>query len=134
MVPKKTQKTKLSEAQEQTMIFQWAKLKPELKWLFSVPNGGSRNFLEAINLKRQGLKKGISDMCLPLPKGKYHGLFIELKVGRNKPSPEQLEFISYVNSNDYFARVCYGHEEAISLIENYLNLKPKQELLSFEQK
>lgn len=127
-------KNKLSEAQEQTMIFNWAKLKPELKWLFSIPNGGSRHIIEAINLKRQGVKKGVSDMALLLPKGKYHGLLIELKVGKNKPSPEQKEFIAYENNNGYFAKVCYGHEEAISLIENYLNLKPNQELSSFNQK
>lgn len=130
----KISELKLSEAQEQTMIFNWAKLKPELKWLFAIPNGGSRHWLEAINLKRQGVKKGISDMCLPLPKGKYHGLFIELKAGKNKPSPEQKSFISYVNNNDYLAKVCYGHEEAINLIENYLNLKPNQDMISFEQK
>lgn len=127
-------KTHRSEAQEQIMIFDWAKLKPELKWLFSVPNGGSRNVVEAVNLKRQGVRKGISDMMLPLPKGKYHGLFIELKVGKNKPSAEQKEFILYANAVGYCSALCYGHEEAISLIESYLNLKPNQSMPSFEQK
>lgn len=124
----------LSEAQEQTMIFGWARWKPELKWLFAIPNGGNRNVIEAVNLKRQGVKKGVSDMCLALPKGKYHGLFIELKVGKNKPTKEQKEFIAYANSYDYLAKVCYGHEEAISLIEKYLNLKSGQELSLNEQK
>lgn len=124
-------KLKRSEAQEQTIIFQWAKFKPQLKWFFAIANGGSRHFLEAINLKRQGVKKGISDMFLPLPKGKYHGLFIELKVGKNKPTPEQKEFILYANANGYCSAVCYGSEEAIKLIESYLNLKQDEELPCF---
>ena len=125
----KTSELKLSEAQEQTMIFNWSKLKPELKWLFAIANGGSRHILEAINLIRQGVKRGVSDMFLPLPKGKYHGLFIELKVGRNKPTPEQKQFIEYSNKVGYLAKVCYGHKEAIELIEKYLNLEANQGML-----
>lgn len=118
----------LTEAQEQTMIFNWAKYNPELKWLFAIPNGGNRSIIEATHLKYQGVKKGVSDMCLALPKGKYHGLFIELKAGKNKPSAEQKEFISYANDQGYLAKVCYGHEEAINLIEKYLNLKLGQDM------
>lgn len=121
-------KPKLSEAQEQIIIFNWARFVPELRWLFAIPNGGSRHVLEATNLKRQGVKKGVSDMFLPIPKGKYHGLFIELKVGKNKATPEQREFILHANKYNYHAEVCYGHEEAIDLIKRYLNLRPDEEL------
>lgn len=121
-------KPKLSEAQEQIIIFNWARFIPELKWMFAIANGGSRHLLEAINLKRQGVKRGISDMMVPIPKGKYHGLFIELKVGRNKPTPEQIEFILHANKYNYYAEVCYGHEEAIELIKKYLSLKQGEEL------
>jgi hypothetical protein len=110
------------------MIFNWARWKPELKWLFAIANGGSRHFLEAVHLKQQGVKKGVSDMFLPLPKGSYSGLFIELKVGKNKPTKEQKEFIEYANKVGYLAKVCYGHQEAISLIEKYLNLKSEREM------
>lgn len=111
------------EAQEQAMIFAWAKYKPELKWLFAIPNGGSRHLLEAINLKRQGVKKGVADMALLLPKGKYYGLLIELKVGNNKPSAEQTEFLINQNLCGYCAVVCYGHQETIEVIEKYLGGK-----------
>lgn len=118
----------LSEADEQTMIFRWAAYIPELRWMYAVPNGGSRNVIEAANLKRQGVKRGVSDICLPVPKGKYHGLYIELKVGKNKPSEFQKEFISYAKEKGYAAYVCYGHQEAIKVIDEYLKLKAGGEM------
>lgn len=110
----------LSEAEEQALLMRWAEYIPELKWLFAIPNGGSRHRLEAINLKRQGVKKGVSDLCLPLPRGGYNGLYIEMKVGRNKPSEEQKEFLRYVVSNGYCGVVCYGFDEAQKVITKYL--------------
>lgn len=112
-----------SEATEQTILFEWAEYIPELKFMFAIPNGGSRNPIEAKNLKRQGVKAGVSDICLPLPKGNYHGLFIEMKVGRNKPSDKQKEFLAHVNSVGYKGTVCYGFEEAQKVILDYLKLE-----------
>lgn len=117
----KKEVTKISEAQAQTMLFQWAAYIPELKYMFAIPNGGSRNKIEAVNLKRQGVKKGVSDLFLPLSRGKYHGLFIEMKVGRNKPSVEQKDFLEYVNKSGYLGVVCYGFDEAKETITKYLS-------------
>ena len=118
----------LSEADEQTMIFRWAAYFPELRWMYAVPNGGKRGSREAANLKRQGTKAGVSDIALPLPKGKYHGLFLELKVGKNKPSELQKEFLKYAKEKGYATFVCYGHKEAIEVITEYLKLKPGGEM------
>lgn len=109
------------EAREQQALFQWAAYIPELKWLFAIPNGGSRNRLEAINLKRQGVKAGVSDIMLPRPNKYYHGLYIEMKYGKNKPSDKQKDFLKYVNNIGYCGVVCYGFEAAKSVIERYLN-------------
>lgn len=111
---------KIYESQIQKAIFDWAKFKPDLKWLFHIPNGGSRNMLEAVHLKQQGVKKGVSDMFLPIARHGFHGLFIELKAGKNKPRKEQLEFIDYVTGQGYKAVVCYGLEETIKAIDDYL--------------
>lgn len=44
------------EAREQEALFRWADFAagtiPELKLLYHIPNGGSRNKAEAANLKR----------------------------------------------------------------------------------
>ena len=109
-----------TEAEEQAALFQWAAYYPELKFMFAVPNGGSRNAIEAHNLKLQGVKSGVPDICLPLPKGKYHGLYIELKVEKNKTSKNQNDWLGYLESAGYKTAVCYGFEEAQKTILKYL--------------
>lgn len=58
-MPKKQQ----HEAAEQEKLFRWAAFMegrfPVLGLLHHIPNGGSRNRLEAANLKRQGVKAGV---------------------------------------------------------------------------
>lgn len=114
------------EAAEQEAVIRWAEYAkgryPELKSLYHIPNGGSRNALEAANLKRQGVRAGVPDLCLPAPKGKYAGLYIEMKAGNNKPTQKQTEWLSMLARQGYAAVVCYGADEAIKTIESYLKL------------
>lgn len=111
------------ESQHQKIIFEFANFHPLLKWMFAIPNGGFRNPKEAYNLKLQGVKAGVSDIFLPLPRGGYHGLFIELKVGENKPTKLQNEFINYANQNGYYATVAFGAQNAIDIIESYIKCR-----------
>lgn len=62
------------------------------KLLFAVPNGGSRNKIEAKNLKRQGVTSGVSDVILLIPKKGYASLCIEFKTKKGTQSKEQKEF------------------------------------------
>ena len=121
---KKPQKRVQREGKEQESLFQWAKLQeckyPDLKLLFAIPNGGSRHKLEAINLKKQGLKSGIPDICLPVARANYHGLWIELKVGKGKTSDNQDWWIEKLTNQGYRCKVCYGFEEAKNTILEYL--------------
>ncbi len=116
----------MNEAQEQRFLFQWANLAqqqyPELKLMHHIPNGGKRDVKTAINLKHEGVKAGVPDICLPVARGKFHGLYIELKVGKNKPTPKQLEWIYALEQEGYAVKVCYGWLEARETIENYLSL------------
>ena len=91
--------------------------------MFAIPNGGYRRPLEALRFKKQGVKSGVSDIFLPLPRGGYHGLFIELKVGKNKPTRNQLDFLSDMEKEGYQCKVCYGSDEAIANILNYIKLR-----------
>jgi hypothetical protein len=90
--------------------------------MFHIPNGGSRNKLEAANLKKQGVKAGVPDLFLPISRGGYHGLFIELKYGKNKPTEKQAEWLKSLNEQGYAVAVCYGCEEASEKILKYLKL------------
>ena len=112
------------EENDQKAVIQWAEIMknkyPCLQWLYAVPNGGKRNKAEAANLKRSGVKSGVSDLCLPYANKKYHGLYIEMKHGKNKVTESQKEFLKYINSAGYFGAVCYSADEAIELLSNYL--------------
>lgn len=87
-----------SEDTEQINVVSWANWNvnryPELRWLFHVPNGGSRNKQEAVKFKQMGVKAGVSDLCLPYPKGSYCGLFVEMKFGNNRQQDTQKEFLA----------------------------------------
>ena len=89
--------------------------------MFHIPNGGSRNKIEAHNLKKQGVKAGVPDICLPVPRGKYHGLYIELKYGKNKPTAAQLCWLNNLNMQGYAVAICWGWEKAKDVIIAYLN-------------
>lgn len=117
---------KRSEDTEQINVVSWAGWNmnryPELKWLFHVPNGGSRNKQEAVKFKQMGVKAGVSDLCLPYPKGSYCGLFVEMKFGNNRQQDTQKEFLADMAAAGHFVATCYSAEEAIKVIEEYLNL------------
>lgn len=120
------QNRKRCEATEQEALVSWCELfgnrYPELKLLYHVPNGGSRNSLEAANLKRQGVKAGVPDLCLPVPKRNYHGLYIEMKYGKNKTTAAQEEWLEALGQQDYKTVVCYSAEEAREVIKEYLGI------------
>lgn len=114
------------EDTEQINVMQWANWNigryPELRWLFHVPNGGSRNRAEAIKFKQMGVKAGVSDLCLPFPRGIYCGLFIEMKYGNNRQQETQKEFLADMADAGHFVATCYSAAEAVEVIEEYCKL------------
>ena len=116
---------KRSEETEQMTLVDWCNINifkyPELKLLYHIPNGGRRNKLEAARLKRAGVKKGVPDLCLPVARGKFYGMYIELKYGKGKTSKEQKEWIADLTEQGYRAVVCNGFEEAKKAIIDYLS-------------
>lgn len=115
---------KRCEASEQMALISWCDLQSikyhELKLIFHIANGGTRNKLEAANLKRQGVKAGVPDLFLPVARHGYNGLFIEMKYGKNKATEKQKEWIKKLNEQGYKAIVCNGFEEAREAIEKYI--------------
>lgn len=114
-----------TEAEEQEAVMRWAEMSlgvhPELALLFHIPNGGSRNKVEAAHLKRLGVKKGVPDLFLPVARKGYHGLFIEMKRERGSyASEEQMIWLTNLRLEGYMAMVCRGYEHARNVIEEYL--------------
>lgn len=118
----------LTEAEEQTILFRWAELhagkRPELRLLFHIPNGGLRSKSEAARFKASGVKSGVPDLFLPVPRGNTHGLFVELKRrDGGRVSEEQKAWIQALNERGYIAVVARGWEEARAAIEKYLDME-----------
>lgn len=55
-----------------------------------IPNGGYRNMIEAKRFKRMGVTRGMPDVMIFEPNHGYVGLAVELKVGSNASTDEQL--------------------------------------------
>lgn len=112
------------EHNSQVTVFTWAQEKnglyPGLRNLFAVPNAGKRSIAMAKYLKAEGMRTGVPDIVLAWPSGKYHGLFIEMKYGRNKPTPAQRQWLDRLQAAGYKTSVCYSSAEAIEVIEDYL--------------
>lgn len=87
----------------------------------STANGGSRHKVEAVSIRRQGLKKGVQDILIFEPRGKYHGALIELKrVSGGTLSMEQQYWRDEAAQRGYFTAVCKGCDNAYEVITKYL--------------
>ena len=115
-----------TEHEEQVALFQWAEAHeaqyPSLAMLAAIPNGGYRPMTTAAMLKAEGVKAGYPDIVLDVARGPYHGLRIELKRAdrSNHATDAQREWLARLNFQDYLAVVCYGADEAIKVITDYL--------------
>ena len=86
--------------------------------LFShTPNEGKRTPATAGILKSMGMSPGFPDLFIYEPRGKYHGLAIEMKSKTGKPSEGQIAWLSHLNKRGYAAYIAYGADEAIRIIE-----------------
>lgn len=93
---------------------------PELKLLFAIPNGGERNPIVASRLKAEGVKSGVPDLFLPVPRHGLHGLFIEMKKPKGTISKNQPQWEFDLKKQGYAHSYCYGWEEAVNHLLIYL--------------
>lgn len=123
-----------SEDGHQAALFCWIALNkeeyPELDWAFAVPNGGKRDKRTANRLKATGVKSGVPDIFLPVRRGQFPGLWVELKRPELKPkrqgskggvSDEQDKYKKHLLSQGYGVYVAYGWEDARDTMIAYLN-------------
>ncbi len=97
---------------------------PMLKWMHAIPNGGGRSAAQGGMLKAEGVKPGVSDICLPYRTARYSGLYIELKREKGKPSDvkaDQEEFLLYVREQGFRGVVAFGWRHAADYIQEYLS-------------
>ncbi len=113
-----------SEEIIQAQVIRWANLQagvhPELARLFHVPNGGQRHAVVAAKLKGQGVKSGVPDLCLPVPRLGCPGLWIEMKTADGRVSKNQQDWIEYLKGAGYRVEVCRSFDEARAALLDYL--------------
>lgn len=90
----------------------------------AVPNGffsGANNQGAYINARKsEGLSKGFPDLMV-FKRGDPKILFIEMKKDKkSKASPEQVEWIDFLQGTGHPAQVCYGANDAIEFIKGNL--------------
>jgi hypothetical protein len=117
------------ESSHQIALFDWIRLmeKQDARYssIFAVPNGGRRNVSEAARMKREGVKRGVSDIFVAVPSLGFHGMFLELKrpkVPNQTPpvtSKEQKAWLAQQQALGYSCGVCFGWEEARAAILSY---------------
>lgn len=126
---------KNSEITEQIKLFNWAKsirdFVPELKLLHHIPNEGKRT--NGALLKAAGMTAGVPDLSLPVARRGYHGLYIEMKFGDNKPTKMQKEFMGELKRQGYKTCVAYSADEARSEIRHYLARAENFDLVNCEE-
>lgn len=114
-----------SEHQEQADVVSWWGMAcagytlPRIA-LFAIPNGGARDYITGARLKAEGVRRGVFDLCLTAARKQFHGLYLEMKVGSNKPSPEQQDFQRMLIEQGYQATVHWNAGDAIDAIKAYL--------------
>lgn len=110
----------MSEADEQITVIEYCDLKQIP--VYHIPNEARRTPQGGAWQKRQGLRPGVPDLCVPVPRGKYGALYIEMKSKRGKITHNQAEWIHRLRDCGNCAFVCYGADIALQLIDWYMAL------------
>lgn len=126
---------------------------PELHLMHAIPNGGARDKITAAKLKAEGVKAGVLDTFLPVPK-QYHvpahqetstgpmipaqsywymGLYVEFKEPSRRNHKEggmsdsQVQFSDDVRAQGYCVRVAYTWAEAANIVMSYYGVDTRIE-------
>lgn len=103
----------------QISCVEWFRLQYPKKIVLAIPNGGRRNMIEAVRLKKMGVLAGVSDLFIPEPSSKFHGLWIELKSKTGRLTDYQETFISAMEDRGYQAKVIRDFSSFCQLVINY---------------
>jgi hypothetical protein len=134
-----------SEHKIQCAIIEWANLqklrelgfgnfgnRTVLDYLFAIPNGGNRSITEALRLKREGVKSGVSDLFFAFPIFRCNdefpfiskgGLWIEVKSNTGKISPSQKAWALQMECVGYKSVFVRSVEEGVQEIKDYLGVR-----------
>lgn len=96
--------------------------------LHATPNGGLRTELIGFEMKAEGQKKGYPDVSLDAARGIYHGLRMELKVGKNTLQDSQKGWRDLLVREGYAWFEVRSWEEMVEVTQRYWLLKSGESL------
>ncbi len=109
-----------TEEEEQIIFVEW--LKYHHIFFYHSPNGGYRRFSEAKRFKKMGVIAGIPDICIPMPKLPFHGMYIELKRRKGGVCSEAQKWcLQELSRLGYATFVAHGADNAIKAVQDYFN-------------
>lgn len=95
---------------------------PELFLTYAVPNGGARAKKTAGRMKAQGVLASMPDLHLPVARGPFIGLYVELKVPGKYGTVAQRDTAELLRAQGQCVVECQGVEEALATFLGYLAL------------
>ena len=118
----------ISESRHQMAVIKWTQQPsvrskfPELALLHHIKNETAEGAARVAADQAMGVRKGVPDLCLPVARGKYHGLYIEMKTETGRTSGAQDWWGEKLTDQGYCWEVCHGWESAVRVLQWYLEL------------
>lgn len=97
--------------------------RPELATLYAIPNGGHRHPAVGGKLKREGVKAGMPDLHLPVPRGAWASLYLEVKVPGKDFEKHQRARADELRAWRNVVVLCHSVGELLAATEAYLDGK-----------
>lgn len=104
----------------QNSVMNYIKLKYPKVLAAHIPNEGKRTPFERYKLKYLGAVSGMPDIMIFYQNSKFCGLAIELKVGYNKPTENQLSCLERLKMANWMAEWSNDLDAVLLLIDNYM--------------
>lgn len=118
--PKPRRKPRHIEESIQTAAVTWFRLAYPRYLCFHAANGGSRNRLEAVNLKRSGVLAGVSDLIIIADRDV---LFVEIKTKTGRQSEHQRAFQANVERLGFEYKICRSLADFQATINHWIKDK-----------
>ena len=90
-------------------------------FLLKITNEGNRSIAQGAKMKREGLRRGASDLFFAVPTKRHHGFWIEVKAPGKKPTNEQNSFLLRMQEIGYAAGWYDNLDDIINDFEWYMN-------------